>query len=72
MLKNRTNKKEKNDNPVTINLNDDYMSQLLKVADAYNMSVAACGRMLLQKALISEYANMQTTNKELKQAIFKA
>ena len=74
MLKNKNNKKEKNDNAITINLNDSYCSQLLKIADAYNMTVAATGRYLLQKALIGEYATIQASNDnttEIKQAIYK-
>ena len=70
MLKDKTINKEKNDNPITINLSDSYMSQLIKIAELEGLPVAAIGRKLLQKILIDEYAKLQSSA-ELTKPIFK-
>lgn len=66
----------KNDNQFTINLNDEYKAQIMKLAEIHQRKPAELLRLLLQPVIISEYAKIQAMQhpinaQPLQQAIFK-
>jgi hypothetical protein len=66
----------KNNNAITINLNDDYKAMIDKLAQYYQRKTADYIRVILQPVLIDEYKKMMLSiHKEntqpIKQAIFK-
>ncbi len=66
----------KNNNAVTINLNDEYKNIIDKLATFYQRKTADYLRVILQPLLLNEYAKMQlltgeAKNDGLQAAIFK-
>ena len=66
----------KNNNAITINLNDDYKSMVDKLATFYQRKTAEYIRIILQPLLIDEYKKMmllmhKENTQPIQQAIFK-
>lgn len=66
----------KNNNAITINLNDEYKNIIDKLAAFYQRKTADYLRVILQPLLLNEYAKMQLSTGEAKSdglqaAIFK-
>ena len=66
----------KNDNAITINLNDNLIDMIDKIASYHQRKPAELLRLLLTPVLINEYTKIQSAihpenNEPIKQAIFK-
>lgn len=66
----------KNNNAITINLNDDYKAMIDKLAQYHQRKTADYIRVILQPLLIDEYKKMmllihKENTQPIKQAIFK-